>query len=393
MKHSAYITGKSLICSLGEDLDGILKQVRQKKAAPDFIPLDLARMSEARPYYRIHREVSPPRDQQARFYEILFDAVFRAIADSGLTPREVEDLAVFFGSTSIDIPIYESYYEASDSAALDLFSRASFGYGTIADRTAGHFNIQGPCYTFATACTSSANAFLYAASMIAGGSLEKALVIGYDLFNNTGFYGFESLKLTAPFSYRPFDRNRDGIIMGEACGAVVLERERKRETDFHYRGGATLCDTFNVTTHAESGDVIAAVIRQALRGAGLGAHEIDAVKAHATGSDRNDRTECSGMRQVFGERLPPVTGLKPYVGHTVGASGVVEMILLTESVRRGFVPATPGFSEPDGELGVTPLTEPLAVRDGNFMLNYFGFGGNCTSLILSNRRPRADVHS
>ena len=130
MKHSAYITGKSLICSLGEDLDGILKQVRQKKAAPDFIPLDLARMSEARPYYRIHREVSPPRDQQARFYEILFDAVFRAIADSGLTPREVEGLAVFFGSTSIDIPIYESYYEASDSAALDLFSRASFGYGT-----------------------------------------------------------------------------------------------------------------------------------------------------------------------------------------------------------------------------------------------------------------------
>ncbi len=392
MKHSAFITGKSLICSLGEDLDGILAQVRRKKAVADFIPLALAGMSEARPYYRIHRNVARPQDQQGRFYEILFDTVSRAIADSGLMPREIERLAIFFGSTSIDIPIYESYYAASDSDALDLFSRASFGYGTIADKTARHFNIQGPCYTFATACTSSANAFLYAASMIATGSLEKALVIGYDLFNNTGFYGFESLKLTAPFVYRPFDRNRDGIIMGEACGAVVLDRKRKREADFHYRGGATLCDTFNVTTHAETGDVIAAVIRQALQCAGLGARGIDAVKAHATGSDMNDRTECNGMKQVFGDRLPPVTGLKPYVGHTVGASGVVEMILLTESVKRGFIPATPGFAVPDRELGVTPLAEPLAVRDGNFMLNYFGFGGNCTSLILSNRGHRTDVH-
>jgi 3-oxoacyl-(acyl-carrier-protein) synthase len=393
MKHSAHITGKSLICSLGEDLDDILKQVRQKKAIADFIPLELARMNEARPYYRIHRNASHPQSLQARFYEILFDTVSRAIADAGLTPHEVENLAIFFGSTSIDIPIYESCYEASDSAALDLFSRASVGYGTIADETARHFDIQGPCYTFATACTSSANAFLYAAAMIATGSLEKALVIGYDLFNNTGFYGFESLRLTAPSSYKPFDRNRDGIIMGEACGAVVLDRKRKNETDFHCRGGATLCDTFNVTTHAETGDVIAAVIRQALQCAGIGAHEIDAVKAHATGSDMNDRTECNGMRQVFSNRMPPVTGLKPFVGHTVGASGVVEMILLTESVKRGFVPATPGFAVPDGELGVTPLVEPLAVRDGNFMLNYFGFGGNCTSLILSNRRMGGDVHS
>ncbi len=391
--HTAHITGKSLICSLGKDLEDIIEQVRQKKAVTDFIPLDLARIGDARPYYRIHSHAPHPQNLQTRFYEILFDTVSRAIVDAELTPRDVEDLAIFFGSTSIDIPIYESLYEASDSTALDLFSRASFGYGTIADETARRFNIQGPCYTFATACTSSANAFLYAASMIGSGSLEKALVIGYDLFNNTGFYGFESLKLTAPSSYKPFDRNRDGIIMGEACGAVVLERKRKRKTDFHYLGGATLCDTFNVTTHAETGDIIAATIRQALQCAGIGVHEICAVKAHATGSDRNDRTECNGMRQAFGDRLPPVTGVKPFVGHTVGASGIVEMILLTESVKRGFVPATPGFAVPDGELGVTPLTEPLAVQEGNFMLNYFGFGGNCTSLILSNRKRQTDVHS
>ncbi len=166
----------------------------------------------------------------------MFDTVSRAIADAALTKEDVEGLAIFFGSTSIDIPIYESYYEASDSVALDLFSRASFGYGTIVNETARHFGIKGPCYTFTTACTSSANAFLYAASMVEKGDLQKALVIGYDLFNNTGFYGFESLRLTARSSYKPFDKNRDGIIMGEACGAVILDRQRKDRTGFPLSG-------------------------------------------------------------------------------------------------------------------------------------------------------------
>ena len=386
MKYPVYIRGKSLVCSLGEDLEDILTQVRQKDVHVDFIPLTLARMDDTRPYYRIHRNHPPQQNLETYFYEILFDTVSRAIADAALTKEDVEGLAIFFGSTSIDIPIYESYYEASDSVALDLFSRASFGYGTIVNETARHFGIHGPCYTFTTACTSSANAFLYAASMVEKGDLQKALVIGYDLFNHTGFYGFESLRLTARSSYKPFDKNRDGIIMGEACGAVILDRQCKTGQDFHYLGGATLCDNFNVTTHAETGDVIAAVIRQAMQYAGIGCDQVDAVKAHATGSDVNDRTECNGLKQVFGDRMPPVTGLKPFIGHTVGASGVVELILFTESVKRGFVPATPGFAVPDEELTVTPLIEPLPVKDGIFMLNYFGFGGNCTSLIVSNRK-------
>ena len=386
MKYPVYIRGKSLVCSLGEDLEEILTRVRQKDVQVDFIPLTLARMDDTRPYYRIHRNHPPQQTLETYFYEILFDTVSRAIADANLTKEDVEGLAIFFGSTSIDIPIYESYYEASDSVALDLFSRASFGYGTIVNETARHLGIKGPCYTFTTACTSSANAFLYAASMVEKGDLQKALVIGYDLFNNTGFYGFESLRLTARSSYKPFDKNRDGIIMGEACGAVILDRQCKTGQDFHYLGGATLCDNFNVTTHAETGDVIAAVIRQAMQYAGIGCDQVDAVKAHATGSDVNDRTECNGLRQDFGDRMPPVTGLKPFIGHTVGASGVVELILFTESVKRGFVPATPGFAVPDEELTVTPLIEPLPVKDGIFMLNYFGFGGNCTSLIVSNRK-------
>ena len=386
MKHPVFIIGKSLTCSLGNDLDMIMACVQKKQAPMDLLPLSLVDPAMSRPYYRIRLPGQNVHSNvETYFYKILFDTVAGAIADAGLLPQEVEDLTIFFGSTSIDIPIYEFYYEKSDADALDHFSQASYGYGTIISETARHFGIKGPCYTFTTACTSSANALLYAAAMIEKGGIERALVIGYDLFNNTGFYGFESLRLTATSACKPFDRQRDGIIMGEACGAVILERQCKRDHDFRYLGGANLCDTFNVTTHSVEGDVIAEVIRQAMSNAGVTPGDITAVKAHATGSEVNDQMEAHGMRQVFATAMPPVTGIKPFVGHTVGAAGIVELILFTEAVKKGFLPATLGFSVMDEELMITPVTENLPMAAGIFMLNYFGFGGNCTSLIVTNR--------
>ena len=385
MKHPVFITGKSLICALGENLDIILDRVQQKKPVVDRVPLSPINPVETRPYYRIQRQHrGAPSHLEAFFYEILFDTVSRAITDAGLSPQEIENLGIFFGSTSIDIPIYEYYYEKSDKDALDHFSRSSYGYGAIVNETARRFGIKGPCYTFTTACTSSANALLYAAAMIEKGDLEQALVIGYDLFNNTGFFGFESLRLMAASTYKPFDKHRDGIIMGEACGAVILARLHENTSDFRLLGGANLCDTFNVTTHDVEGEVIAAVIRRAMQNAGVDPGDIDAIKAHATGSEMNDRMEANGMKRVFNAALPPVTGLKPFVGHTVGAAGVVELILLSEAVKRGFLPSTPGFTVMDDELTIAPVTENLPMKAGVFMLNYFGFGGNCTSLIVSN---------
>lgn len=377
-----FIAGKSLTCSLGDNLDEILARVREKRVEVDWIPLSLTDPAATRPYYRIRpHDPNVREDLEAFFYQVLFDTVAGAMADARLTQQEIGDLGVFFGSTSIDIPIYETCYEKSGDAALH-FSQTSFGYGAIAERTAGHFGIEGPCYTFTTACTSSANALLYAAAMIAKGDLERALVIGYDLFNNTGLYGFESLKLTAAIACRPFDRYRDGIIMGEACGAVILARNRNDADDFRLMGGSSLCDTANVTTHNVAGDVVAEVMRQAMLNAGVAPGEIAAIKAHATGSEMNDRMEAGGMRQVFAGRIPPVTGLKSFVGHTVGASGVVELILFTEAVKKGFVPATPGFTAMDEELMISPLTENMPLATGVFILNYFGFGGNCASLIV-----------
>jgi 3-oxoacyl-[acyl-carrier-protein] synthase-1 len=381
-----FIRGRAIICSLGEDIDEIMGRVRNKDCKPVELPIRIASLNYTRPYYRIPGgEKGKLADLDAYFYEILFNTVSRAIEDSGLTKNEAEDCALFFGSTSIEMPILEWTYKHSDETGSKILSDESPGYGKIISIVAKHFGIKGPCFTFTTACTSSANCLLYAASMIQAGRIERAIVIGYDLYNELGFYGFESMKLIEPFEYKPFDKNRIGIIMGEGCGAVVLGRERKSARDFCFLGGSNACDTFNVTTHNIQGDDIAYVIKDAIRNSNLTAGDIDAVKAHATGSPANDVTEYSGMKLAFGDSMPPFTGLKPYIGHTVGACGVIELILITESVTRGFFPATPGFKEVDEEINARPLTEPLSINRGNFMLNFFGFGGNCTSFIVSNK--------
>jgi 3-oxoacyl-(acyl-carrier-protein) synthase len=387
MGRKPFVTGKALTCSLGDSLEGIIEAVRHRRLKVEQLPFALSGLPYTRPYYLIARD---ERDQlenrsEAYFYGLLFSTVSRALADAGVSDAEIREMPLFFGSTSMDVPVFEGRHRTHPSSMSEIFLQASNGYGKIAGAVMERFGMEGNTYSFITACTSSANALLYAASMIEERSIERALVVGYDLYNHLGFYGFEGLKAIASSEYRPFDRGRDGLILGEACGAVVLEAQNRKSFGFSCLGGANLCDTYSVTSHDEEGTAVAETMNRALARAGIDPGEICAVKAHATGTENNDRTECAAMRLVFGNRIPPVTCLKPFIGHTVGACGVSELILLTESIRAGFIPATPGFRERDEALDLAPLTENRPTGEGIFMLNYFGFGGNCTTLILSNR--------
>lgn len=387
MKRKVFITGKAMTCSLGDDLDKIVDAVRHKRISLSHIPFDLAGLSHTKPYYLInrHKRDNPDNRPASYFYDVLFSTVSRALDNADLNREEISDMHVFFGSTSMDVPVFEGNHRKTSATVSGMFLQSSYGYGKLAGAIIEKFGIGGNGYSFATACTSSANAFLYAAAMIGERHIERAIVIGYDLFNNLGFYGFEALKSIAASEYRPFDRTRDGLILGEACGVVVLEGRCRNACDFMHAGGANICDTYSVASHDEEGTAEAETMNRALRQASIDRSEVVAVKAHATGTENNDRTECAALMATFGNHLPLVTCVKPFIGHTVGACGVNELILFTESVKAGFIPSTPGFREVDEELNLTPLTENMEARKGFFMLNYFGFGGNCTTLIVSNK--------
>ena len=382
MSDRIYIRGQAVSCALGDDTERVVASMKAGRVQVADVPLTLTDSNYSRQYFLLPPiESDRSQSREAYYYDVLFSTIAKAIADAGLKPHEISELPVFFGSTSNDIPIYEDTYKTF----RHVLSQTSSGYGNIANEIAIRFDIKAACYTFTTACTSSANGIIFAADMIAQGFIKRALVVGYDLFSNLGFYGFESLKLISPSPCKPFDKNREGIVIGEGCGALILDRKNSAPNDFYYLGGANICDTYSVTTHNPAGDQIAATIREAMARAGVEPRQIDAVKAHATGSYHNDLTEGNALNLVFKNRVPPLTGLKPFIGHTVGACGVIESILFSEAVKSGFLPATLGFEEIDDEINIEPITRPVSIQTGTFLMNYFGFGGNCVSLVVSNK--------
>jgi 3-oxoacyl-[acyl-carrier-protein] synthase-1 len=215
------------------------------------------------------------------------------------------------------------------------------------------------------------------------GHHKHALVVGVELANRTSLSGFCGLQLVAP-ELKPFDLERSGIVLGEGIGAVLLTACDGTAPGLYLRAEASNCDIYSVTTANPDGTSIAAVQRLALGQAGIAAAQVAGIKSHGTASPMNDTGEAAGIRQVF-EAPPPICALKPFTGHTLGACGVNELALFSLALNAGFFPATRGFKTPDPALGLSPSLEALPASDGHYLLNYFGFGGNNSSLILERR--------
>ena len=278
-----------------------------------------------------------------------------ALAEAGLGPGQRERCALLLGSSCLDLPWHEA--AARDDPSLIIREP---NYGKLAARLAEALDLGGPCYTINTACSSSANAMLHAQRLLAAGLCDKALVLGVEIENRVSLQGFAALMLLSPGPYRPFDAERDGLILGEAVAAAVFGGDDDAP-GFRLLGGATRCDPSSPTNSDPDG--VAALIGEALVTSGLEADELLAVKAHGTGTPNNDRGEAQALRLAGLERVP-VTSLKPYTGHTLGACGAVECALLLAAWDEGFLPATPGFRTQDPEVGMAPLTRPQALGPG-----------------------------
>jgi 3-oxoacyl-(acyl-carrier-protein) synthase len=255
--------------------------------------------------------------------------------------------------------------------------------GQAALQVAGKLGIEGPVLTVTTACSSSANALLVAAGLLRRGEVRRALVIGVEGLSAVALSGFHSLMLLDPEGCRPFDAGRRGMQIGEAVGAVLLETSDADCSGDFLLGGANLCDTHHMTSATPDGSAMHSVMQMALADAGLLPTDVSVIKAHGTGSLDNDTAEAAAMRTLFGENLPMFTGIKRYLGHTLGACGAVELAAFLGCLRAGFVPPAAGFSHQDPALRVTPLTDSCPAPNGTVMLNYFGFGGNYASLLIA----------
>ena len=251
-------------------------------------------------------------------------------------------------------------------------------------------DVTGPILTFANACASSANAIGYAAQLIAHGEADCVIAAGYDALSELVFVGFDSLMAATATLCRPFDKRRDGMVLGEGAAVLVLERfdrarERGTEVLAEIRGYGQSIDTHHITQPHPEGEGANAAMRQACETAGVDAGGVDYINAHGTGTPQNDAMEGKAIGRLLGQRVAdvPVSSTKSITGHTLGAAGAVEAVISILALRGQFVPPNINFEIPDdgSPLNLPARSQARPLR--TVLSNSFGFGGLNASLLLS----------
>lgn len=372
--------GAGLHTHLGRGVAANLDALERAPPRPVLTPVPLGAGVEHVPSMPMAE--APLADFETRLMRVAVEVAEEAIAAAGLSEAQRRETALFVGTSSLDISVTEAVYKRELAAGLDahpLTSNSSMG--NLGNELRRALRLGGADFTFNTACTASANALLYADAMVRAGYAKTALVLGLEAFNAITALGFQSLDLLARDGMKPFDAGRRGLVLGEGCSALVVGMDDS--TGFRLKGGANGCDPYGISAANPDGSTIAGVMADALRAAGTDATALRAIKTHGTASLLNDEAEASGLLRVFASP-PPVSALKPFIGHTFGACGLNELILFCGAVERGFIPGTPGIGASGEELGVKLTQGPTPVEPGAFLLNYFGFGGNNSALVVAN---------
>ena len=295
---------------------------------------------------------------------------------------------------------YEDLIRVGNSGRFKSYHER-FLFGSIADHLAQRFGTKGSPISLSTACASGASALQLGVEAIRRGETNAALCVATDgSVNPETLIRFSLLSALSTSNEppqaaaKPFSKNRDGFVMAEGAGALVLEsleaaRARGAEILGVLEGCGERADSFHRTRSSPDGKPIIGCIREAIADAGLTPEDIDYINAHGTGTPENDKMECLGVTTVLGERAKsvPISSNKSMIGHTLSAAGAVETVFTLLTLEHQRIPPTINYKVPDPAipLDVVPNVARTA-RMRHALSNSFGFGGQNVSLVMS-REP------
>lgn len=340
----------------------------------------------------------------ARFLLYALAAAEQAMADANLSAANPERTGICMGTAMAGMD------QASLAGAK--FNESASGRisphlvpGAIANMACSHLAIRhglrGPGLTLSTACAAGSDAIIAAAMLVRSGEADAVVVMGGESILSPAIVS--SLAQARALSRqndrpqeasRPFDLERDGFVIGEGGGAIVLESEAhaiKRGAKIHAElaGWANGLDCHHITAPDPTGSGAAACMEQALEKAGLQARDIDYVNAHGTSTRLGDLAETIALKKVFGGHAPPVSSTKGATGHLMGAGGLTELVACVKSIQDGMVPPTLNHTAPDPECDLDYIPEGARKLDVQYaMSNAIGFGGQNSSLIVARYAPK-----
>lgn len=402
------VTGLGLVTSLGNDLNANWEALTAGKSGiGEITAYDTSR-------FRVHfagevKDFDPSlymdRKEARRadpYEQLAVAATKQALAQAGLqiTPENADDIGVYIGSGIGGLVTLHDQFKVLHEKGPDRIS-PFFINMMIIDGAPGLIAImtgaKGPNWAAVSACATSGNTIGEAwetirrgdaKAMIAGGAEKAVTPIAMAAFDN--MHALSRRNDDPQGASRPFDATRDGFVMGEGAGMLILE-----DLDFAKARGATILaemvgyastdDAHHVTEPAPGGEGLVRAMRRALQKANLRPDQIDYINAHGTSTPYNDRSETQAIKTVFGEHAYKlaVSSTKSMTGHTLGAAGAVESVVSIMSILTGIIPPTINLHNPDPEcdLDYVPNEARHAVVNVT-MSNVMGFGGHNTSIIF-----------
>ena len=362
-------------------------QVKIACEVKDFVPEDFMEAREAR--------------RRDRFEQFSTAAAKEALENSGLEITEANSARIgaiissaIGGLRSLQDAILTNHTEGprrvSPFLIPMLMANGAAGLAAI------DHGIKGPCFSVASACASGADGIGMAWMMLKTGALDACLTgateatitpVGVAAFDRVGATSRRDDPSMTP---QPFDKNRDGLVMGEGAAVLVLEREsharaRGAEILAELAGYGSTADAFHVTAPHEDGTGGAAAIRQALVTAEANPEDVGYISAHGTATALNDVSETKAVKAAFGDLAYniPISSTKSMTGHMMGATGALEAIFCVQAIREGILPPTIHYETPDPECDLDYI--PNKAREQKIDLaisNAFGFGGHNAVLAM-----------
>ncbi len=330
------------------------------------------------------------------FMQYAYAAAGEAVLESGLTGLERERTGIVFGTSMGGIcTVAETEAKfLSGRRVGPRFIPVSLSNIAAAEIAISQ-NLRGPNLTVSTACSSGGDAIMTAAMLILSGEAEAIAAVGADsvlcpvVVSGLSSAGALSKKNSEPEkACRPFDSNRDGFVIGEGAGALVIETEshalrRGARVHAYLAGWANTSDAYHITAPGPDGGAAADCMRKAISKAGLELSEIGYINAHGTSTVIGDKAEVQAVKLVFGENVPFVSSTKSMTGHLMGAGGITEAIACVMAVKEGVLPPTLNLDYPAPECDLNHIRNKSRNRVITAaMSNSFGFGGQNSSVVI-----------
>ena len=401
------ITGLGAVTPVGNDAETLWENIKAGKSGIDFItkvdreqfPVHVAaEVKDFDPSLYIEKKDIRKMDL---FTQYAVAAAKMAVKDANLTidDSNAERVGVWIGCGIGGMQTYEEqlrkFIEKGSKRVSPFFVPM-----LIPDMAAGQVSIQlgakGINSCTVTACASGANSIGDAFKAVQRGDVDYIITGGTESpITNMAFAGFSAMRALSQNddpekASRPFDKNRDGFVMGEGAGILVLETlESAKERGAHIYAeiigyGAT-GDAYHISAPAEGGEGSARAMKQALNDAGISSEDVDYINAHGTSTAMNDRYETEAIKTVFQDhaRNVAISSTKSMTGHLLGAAGGVEAVITARAIDEEIIPATMNYETPDPDCDLDYVPNEARKKPINVALsNSFGFGGHNVSLVF-----------